>query len=200
MIHNEIYIETIGFLAVFFEALLGVPQFIKNFRSRSTEGMSVKMVRSYEWIISVIRFLFRFSYGHPVISLKQFISFFAMLRNNFGSADFYKLASMLLFLVKWFSIQENLVFFVNNNSEKIRRISFSFWNFLNQFFFFSRSHSHMYNSLISSSKTTNYVKIKVMYIFLRVFFFFTIEQYLLSFTYLLVHIDFIYMLFFIRLF
>ena len=47
-IHNTVYIETIGFLAVFFEALLGVPQFIRNFRSRSTEGMSVKMVNSCE--------------------------------------------------------------------------------------------------------------------------------------------------------
>ncbi|CAF1007926.1 unnamed protein product [Adineta steineri] len=39
-----LYIETIGFLAVFFEALLGTPQFLRNFRLKSTEGMSVKMV------------------------------------------------------------------------------------------------------------------------------------------------------------
>ena len=41
---NVVYIETIGFLAVFVEALLGVPQFLRNLRLRSTEGMSVKMV------------------------------------------------------------------------------------------------------------------------------------------------------------
>ncbi|CAF3998395.1 unnamed protein product [Rotaria sp. Silwood2] len=41
---NLIYIETIGLLAVFCEALLGVPQFVRNFRVKSTEGMSVKMV------------------------------------------------------------------------------------------------------------------------------------------------------------
>ncbi|CAF1619830.1 unnamed protein product [Rotaria magnacalcarata] len=41
---NTLYIETIGFLAVFFEALLGTPQFMRNFRLKSTEGMSVKMV------------------------------------------------------------------------------------------------------------------------------------------------------------
>jgi hypothetical protein len=29
---------------VFFEALLGTPQFLRNFRLKSTEGMSVKMV------------------------------------------------------------------------------------------------------------------------------------------------------------
>jgi uncharacterized protein with PQ loop repeat len=39
-----LYIETIGFLAVFFEALLGTPQFLRNFRLKSTEGMSIKMV------------------------------------------------------------------------------------------------------------------------------------------------------------
>ena len=41
---NVFYVETIGFLAVFFEALLGTPQFLRNFRLKSTEGMSVKMV------------------------------------------------------------------------------------------------------------------------------------------------------------
>jgi len=41
---NIIYIETIGFLAVFFEALLGMPQFMRNCRMKSTEGMSVGMV------------------------------------------------------------------------------------------------------------------------------------------------------------
>lgn len=41
---NQFYVETIGFLAVFFEALLGTPQFLRNFRLKSTEGMSVKMV------------------------------------------------------------------------------------------------------------------------------------------------------------
>lgn len=44
-LENPLYIETIGFLAVFFEALLGTPQFLRNFRLKSTEGMSVKMVR-----------------------------------------------------------------------------------------------------------------------------------------------------------
>jgi uncharacterized protein with PQ loop repeat len=38
------YIEAIGFFAVFFEALLGTPQFLRNLRLKSTEGMSVKMV------------------------------------------------------------------------------------------------------------------------------------------------------------
>jgi len=41
---STFYIETIGFLAVFFEALLGTPQFLRNYRLKSTEGMSVKMV------------------------------------------------------------------------------------------------------------------------------------------------------------
>ncbi|CAF1091826.1 unnamed protein product [Rotaria sp. Silwood1] len=44
LLDNILYIEIIGFLAVFFEALLGTPQFMRNFRLKSTEGMSVKMV------------------------------------------------------------------------------------------------------------------------------------------------------------
>ncbi|XP_006811910.1 solute carrier family 66 member 2-like [Saccoglossus kowalevskii] len=39
-----LYIETLGFMAVFTEAMLGAPQFYKNLQNRSTIGMSVKMV------------------------------------------------------------------------------------------------------------------------------------------------------------
>ncbi|XP_043922960.1 solute carrier family 66 member 2 [Protopterus annectens] len=38
------YVETLGFLAVFTEAMLGTPQLYRNFQNRSTEGMSIKMV------------------------------------------------------------------------------------------------------------------------------------------------------------
>ncbi|CAF1336457.1 unnamed protein product, partial [Rotaria sp. Silwood1] len=42
LLDNTSYIETIGFLAVFFKALLGTPQFMRNFRLKSTEGISMK--------------------------------------------------------------------------------------------------------------------------------------------------------------
>ncbi|XP_047515687.1 solute carrier family 66 member 2 isoform X1 [Pieris napi] len=38
------FVEFIGFLAVFTEAMLGAPQIIKNHQNKSTEGMSVSMV------------------------------------------------------------------------------------------------------------------------------------------------------------
>jgi len=47
LLDNTFYIETIGFLAVFFEALLGTPQFLKNYQLKSTEGMSVAMVNCF---------------------------------------------------------------------------------------------------------------------------------------------------------
>ncbi len=53
-IKNVVYNETIGFLAVFCEALLGMPQFIRNCRLKSTEGMSVKMVNVYLFCIMEI--------------------------------------------------------------------------------------------------------------------------------------------------
>ena len=34
-----VYLESIGFMAVFTEAMLGIPQFVRNFRNQSTEGM-----------------------------------------------------------------------------------------------------------------------------------------------------------------
>ncbi|XP_037661615.1 solute carrier family 66 member 2 isoform X4 [Choloepus didactylus] len=43
-IDSALFVETLGFLAVFTEALLGVPQLYRNYRHRSTEGMSIKMV------------------------------------------------------------------------------------------------------------------------------------------------------------
>ncbi|KAK9712754.1 PQ loop repeat [Popillia japonica] len=39
-----VFVEIVGFLAVFTEAMLGTPQLIKNYRSKSTEGMSIMMV------------------------------------------------------------------------------------------------------------------------------------------------------------
>ncbi|XP_075214414.1 solute carrier family 66 member 2 isoform X2 [Lycorma delicatula] len=44
LIRFSIFIETLGFLALFTEAMLAVPQLLKNFRLHSTEGMSVLMV------------------------------------------------------------------------------------------------------------------------------------------------------------
>lgn len=41
---NMYFVETIGFLAVFAEAMLGAPQFYRNFVNKSTHGMSKKMV------------------------------------------------------------------------------------------------------------------------------------------------------------
>jgi len=41
---SSIFVETVGFLAVFVEAMLGVPQFWRNWTNASTQGMSVKMV------------------------------------------------------------------------------------------------------------------------------------------------------------
>lgn len=43
-LNNWVFIETLGFLAVFAEAMLGAPQFYRNFQNKSTQGMSKKMV------------------------------------------------------------------------------------------------------------------------------------------------------------
>ena len=39
LIDHVIYVETLGFLAVLFEALLGAPQFYRNYKNSSTQGM-----------------------------------------------------------------------------------------------------------------------------------------------------------------
>jgi len=41
---SMVYIESLGFIALFTEAMLAVPQLLQNFRNKSTEGMSVLMV------------------------------------------------------------------------------------------------------------------------------------------------------------
>ncbi|KAM5219298.1 solute carrier family 66 member 2 isoform 2-T3 [Hipposideros larvatus] len=43
-IDSSLFVETLGFLAVLTEAMLGVPQLYRNHRHQSTEGMSIKMV------------------------------------------------------------------------------------------------------------------------------------------------------------
>jgi len=44
LIEFSIFVETVGFLAVFTEAMLGVPQFYRNYKNKSTYGMSLPMV------------------------------------------------------------------------------------------------------------------------------------------------------------
>lgn len=36
---NRLFVESVGFMAVFVEACLGVPQFLRNYKNRSTKGM-----------------------------------------------------------------------------------------------------------------------------------------------------------------
>ncbi|KAJ8403060.1 hypothetical protein AAFF_G00359760 [Aldrovandia affinis] len=44
LLDSFLFVETLGFLAVFTEAMLGVPQMYCNYQNKSTEGMSIKMV------------------------------------------------------------------------------------------------------------------------------------------------------------
>jgi hypothetical protein len=39
LLEVNFYIESLGFLAVFFEAMLGAPQFYRNYQNKSTTGM-----------------------------------------------------------------------------------------------------------------------------------------------------------------
>ncbi|XP_056154764.1 solute carrier family 66 member 2 isoform X2 [Lampris incognitus] len=44
LLDSALFVETLGFLAVFTEAMLGTPQLYCNYQNKSTEGMSIKMV------------------------------------------------------------------------------------------------------------------------------------------------------------
>uniref|UniRef100_A0A4W5NPN7 Solute carrier family 66 member 2 n=2 Tax=Hucho hucho TaxID=62062 RepID=A0A4W5NPN7_9TELE len=44
LLDSSVFVETLGFLAVFTEAMLGTPQLYCNYWNKSTEGMSIKMV------------------------------------------------------------------------------------------------------------------------------------------------------------
>ncbi|KAL0962206.1 hypothetical protein UPYG_G00337100 [Umbra pygmaea] len=44
LLDSFVFVETLGFLAVFTEAMLGTPQLYCNYQNKSTEGMSIKMV------------------------------------------------------------------------------------------------------------------------------------------------------------
>ncbi|RZC41014.1 PQ-loop repeat-containing protein 1 [Asbolus verrucosus] len=60
-IDKIIFVEMMGFLAVFTEAMLGTPQLVKNFKNKSTEGMSLSMVVMWTCgdIFKTLYFLFR---------------------------------------------------------------------------------------------------------------------------------------------
>lgn len=44
LLDSVLFVESLGFLAVFTEAMLGTPQLYCNYQNKSTEGMSIKMV------------------------------------------------------------------------------------------------------------------------------------------------------------
>lgn len=44
LLDNYLYVEALGFVAVFTESMLGMPQLLKNYAKKSTRGMSVEMV------------------------------------------------------------------------------------------------------------------------------------------------------------
>ncbi|CAL8295447.1 unnamed protein product [Merluccius merluccius] len=44
LLDSPVYVESLGFFAVFTEAMLGTPQLYCNHQNKSTEGMSIKMV------------------------------------------------------------------------------------------------------------------------------------------------------------
>lgn len=44
LVDVPIFVETVGLLAVLAEAMLGIPQFLRNFFNKSTNGMSIIMV------------------------------------------------------------------------------------------------------------------------------------------------------------
>lgn len=44
MLPIDWFMEILGFFAVFTEAMLGAPQFMTNFKNKSTHGMSIYMV------------------------------------------------------------------------------------------------------------------------------------------------------------
>lgn len=46
MLNSTVYIETLGFMAVFIEAVQAMPQWYRNHTKKSTQGMSVLMVAS----------------------------------------------------------------------------------------------------------------------------------------------------------
>lgn len=53
---NMYYVETIGFLAVFAEAMLGAPQFYRNFVNKSTHGMRYvyEIVSLLTWYLLIV--------------------------------------------------------------------------------------------------------------------------------------------------
>lgn len=48
LVDVPIFVETIGLLAVLTEAMLGVPQFLRNFFNKSTNGMRYEIIMTMQ--------------------------------------------------------------------------------------------------------------------------------------------------------
>lgn len=64
LINNDIYVEVLGMAALLVEATLGVPQFVRNCKRRTTKGMSVRMVLM--WLVGdCAKLAYFFAFNQP---------------------------------------------------------------------------------------------------------------------------------------
>ncbi|ELV11937.1 PQ-loop repeat-containing protein 1 [Tupaia chinensis] len=80
-IDSAVFVESLGFLAVLTEAMLGVPQLYRNHRHRSTEGMSIKMV-----VMWTSGDTFKTAYFFSVVALLQVLVDLAILGQAYAFA------------------------------------------------------------------------------------------------------------------
>ena len=74
LLDSYYFVETIGFLAVFTEAMLGAPQFYKNFQNKSTTGM--------RYVIFLLKLKLIFFLSLIYYSTECFLKFFLLIENN----------------------------------------------------------------------------------------------------------------------
>ncbi len=93
LLRVHIFVELLGFASLLTEALLGIPQFWKNFKNTSTEGM--RSDHYFEMQFQLLHFVFSiackwFCSGQVVTRSKQCTSFCGNHRCSFGCADYCK--------------------------------------------------------------------------------------------------------------
>ena len=101
MLEIKIYVELIGFLAVFFEAMLGAPQFYRNYQNRSTKGMRQDML-TIIIIIIVLTCGFSLLCSKVLFALKTTVTIFST-QIRYGNKTFQEQANSSICVLRKYS-------------------------------------------------------------------------------------------------
>ena len=115
LIDVQIFVESVGLLALLTEAMLGLPQFIRNLRNKSTEGMRYSIIVCFKYIYTYLQCKFIF-FSMAMVAMwtigDSFKTCYFIIRNaplQFGMCGTLQIMIDLAILLQVYIYRNNLL-------------------------------------------------------------------------------------------